>query len=619
MCGIAGIYSFKNNITAQIPYISRCIKTMQHRGPDAEGIWHNNENYITAFVRLAIRDLSEHGNQPMHSQCGNYCITFNGEIYNSDKFISPLKKKGVEFRSSSDTEVLLYSIIHFGIRYVLDEFDGMFAFAFYDKQKDELILARDRLGIKPLYVGLDTANHLVYSSQYDHVINFETFKNEGFDYNAIGTCLQLGFMPDNAGVVSKTFLFPHGYYAIVNPRGFQKYLYYIYHANDKIQSGAAISEEVFNSSVQRQLVSDVPVGTYLSGGVDSSLITLWCNQTQNITAFTIGTDDEATNEKDDAMFFANEHNIPHQVSTITEADLFHVVKDNFEAYTEPFADFSSLPTLLLSKHASQFVKVILSGDGPDELFWGYNRNVKAMQTGKKFFEPKLLLLAEAAFSKISGTKQHVNKRMVESSSFALFYYKSLFTFGGEAWIDKIYAPKCSNAFFLEQLQQWTKYDDESCTYMNIVRELEMNIHLQRILLKVDRASMYYSLEARVPYLGNDVLDASLFLSANDCIHDNIGKYNLKNILAEKTKEQYAFRQKRGFLVPMKDWLRKSLRKDVEEKLMNMPAELSSAFNKNQLQKLLHQHMTEEKDFSGIIWALYALVNWNHIHRNKYKN
>lgn len=613
MCGIVGIYSFKKNIQHKEAYLRDCLMSMRHRGPDSDGIW-GHQNYITGFVRLAIRDLSPSGNQPMISECGNYCITFNGEIFNAEKFVQQLKQRGVHFKSTSDTEVLLYSLIHFGKDFVLREFDGMFAFAFYNVLANELLLARDRVGIKPLYIGFNKQDDVIFSSQYDHIIRYDNLRYEGINQQAVGNYLQLGYMSPKQGIIKNTIILPHGHYATITNSGFHIHQYYLYnstHTKNELEKG--VTESLIEDVVKSQLISDVPVGSFLSGGVDSSLITLKANQVQTIQAFTIGTNDPNTDEKAAAAWFANKFNIEHHIKSITEVDLVNTIDANFKAYSEPFADFSSIPTLLVAEHASKKVKVVLSGDGPDELFWGYQRNLKMLKKASIFYTSDFNKLINFSLGKLKLQNATVDKRMLFSRSFANYYYKSLFTYGGDIWISSIFKEKPSINFFqslLDNLYSKATYDDT----LNIVRDIEMNIHLQRILLKVDRASMFHSLEARVPYLSNPILDASIFSNAKNCIQNNVGKYNIKTILAKSTGEDYVFKQKKGFLIPMHLWIRDTLSKDVTESILNMPTELADAFDLVALKKLLNAHMKNGEDFSGIIWAVYALVKWYNYHR-----
>jgi asparagine synthase (glutamine-hydrolysing) len=375
-----------------------------------------------------------------------------------------------------------------------------------------------------------------------------------------------------------------------------------------------ISEDIFECATQSQLVSDVPVASYLSSGIDSGLISMWANKHQHVKAFTIGTDDEYTNEHDAAVSFAKSSHIDQCIYDIKENDFLKLINDYFKSHSEPFADFSSVPSLLLSKLVAPSYKVILSGDGPDELFWGYDRNIKYMQSSNKYFNSKWKLSGELAFAKLSGNKTVVNRRMVASKDYYSYYYSSLFTYGS-VLIPSLFKEKCAEAFFAEEIKKAYDSHNPADCYMYIMRDMEMNINLQRILLKVDRSGMYNSVEVRVPYLSNNIIDAALHEKWTNHICGKHGKYFLKKILAARAGKDYAFKPKKGFLMPMQKWLRQSIKDDVREKILNMPSELDCVFKHKALEKLLHKHINEGKDYSGIIWAIYSLVNWHHLHRN----
>lgn len=613
MCGIAGVFSYKENIEAQRPFIDWSLCTMHHRGPDADGVWSNGKNYMAGFVRLSIRDLSAHGNQPMLSSCGGHAISFNGEIYNTALFRQKLERLGASFQSSTDTEVVLYGLIHWGVDYVLEQFDGMFAFAYFNENKNELVLARDRSGIKPLYIG-HSAEGVVYSSQYDHIMAHPYISNNTINSNALGMYLQLGYVPEDAGAINGTFLLPHGYYVSVTEKGVTKHRYFKYPLE---QAGAIKSfEQVIADSVQAQLVSDVPVGTFMSGGVDSPLVSYYANKHTPLQSFTIGVDDAAMDESKAAEEYANIFGTDHKCRTITEADLLATIRDNTKAYTEPFADFSSIPTLVLSKFARQYVTVALSGDGGDELFWGYPRNLRMLTEGMAFKYNKPQRLLSFAKEKLTGGKRTVRKRHLQVNDFAEYYYRSLFIYGAEAGVSKLFLHQPDNAFFLDQFyKEDNDYAVTEDNIMNIVRQLEFNLHLQRILIKVDRASMYHSLEVRVPLLSNGVIDYSSSLSHRQCIKDGQGKYNLKELLAQKSSERLVYQPKKGFVIPIDKWLRSELRHDLEDKLMNMPHELAVHFNHSHLQSLLNQHIHQQQNHGWMLWAIYSLVNWHTEHRN----
>lgn len=595
-------------------YFSWCLGTMKRRGPDRQKIWHNGENYITAFARLAIRDLSEQGDQPMLSDCKNCCISFNGEIYNTDELKQKLRPYRSCFQSTSDTEVLLYSLMHLGVDTTLSITDGMFAFAFFDARQNRLVLARDRMGIKPLYIGTSSKG-IVYSSQYDHIINHSFFKNEPFNETAIASYLFLGYMAENSGVVNNTCLLPHGHYIVAENGNINTRNYYNYPVS-AIQPTKSL-EEVLQTSVQKQLVSDVPAGTFMSGGVDSNLVTYFANRHQNFQSFTIGVHDDAMNEAEQAKIFAGIFHADHYCKYVTTHDLLELMEENASAFTEPFADYSSLPTLLLSKFAREKITVALSGDGGDELFWGYRRNVNAFNHfelyGKKLMMRRLTLLAQ----KIKAPSSVNVWRHWDHKNFIDYYYSSLSITGALYWLPQICRIKPSAPFFYCKSSSLFYEGMDITSVMNLTRKMEMDLHLQRILLKVDRASMHHSLETRVPFLSNAMLEHSLSYSYSDCVKGEQGKLPLKKALAAKTADHLVFQPKKGFTVPIDKWIREGIQQVVREKLMEMPSHLSVFFNKNKLQELLSQQMSGKNNCGWLIWALYSLVAWDSTHRNKY--
>ncbi len=611
MCGITGIYNFKRS-ALQKDFVSRCLVTMHHRGPDSQCIWDNGENYITGFCRLAIRDLSVNGNQPMLSLCGNYCITFNGEIYNTNILKNLLRPFKTSFVSTSDTEILLYSIIHLGIKQTLELTDGIFAFAFYDVKKNSLILARDRVGIKPLYMG-SGANGVVYSSQYDHIINHPFFKKESINVSAIGAFLSLGYIPENHGAVTNTALLLHGHYYIIENGTVNCHKYYDYPLT---QTGSISNlDEVLYSAVQSQMVSDVPLGTFMSGGVDSTLVTYFANKQAPINSFTIGIRNHPMDESGAAQEFADIFRTQHHCKFISPADLLQLVNDNTRAFSEPFADFSSLPTLMLSKFAREKVTVALSGDGGDELFWGYPRNISALRSIKFYTGYAINRKGKLLVAKIKNRRAVNVSRHWKEKDFLSYYYHTLFVTGALQWLQHIFTDEALDDYYYASLKNSHTQLDTTGDYMNVARKLEVDTHLQRILLKVDRASMYHSLEVRVPLLSNALLDESAAYNYQACIRNGQGKINLKESLIKKTNEQLVIKPKKGFVIPMADWIRSDLKNDITEKILNMPAHLGCMFSKPQLEKLINDHMAKNNDWSWLLWAIYSLVSWDAHHRN----
>lgn len=615
MCGIAGMYNFTRGDLYR-NYFQACVKTMKHRGPDDDDIWDNNENYIAAFVRLSIRDLSINGRQPMFSADKNFCISFNGEIYNTDELKNLLKPYHISYHSSSDTETLLYSIIHLGIEKTLSVADGIFAFAWYDLKKNSLILARDRVGIKPLYAGI-SENGVVYSSQYDHIINHPYFKENTLCASAVGNYLQFGYVPEDMGAIANTKLLLHGYYYVVEDNKVKEFPYYKYGTHTTTRDKKDLAETLSNA-VQSQLVADVPVGTFMSGGVDSTLVTYYANKKQPVQSFTIGVKDSAMDESAVANDFAAIFGTKHLAEFIDSGAFKQLINDHIKAFSEPFADYSSLPTLLLSAFTRKKVTVALSGDGGDELFWGYPRNVRALSLipfyKKKLMSRRLSLVT----SKIKQPSRVDVRRHWHIQNFTDYYYSSLEITGAVQWLPKIFNGTIRPTSFFEEIKSDSYKETSADALMNVARRLEVDIHLQRILLKVDRASMYHSLEVRVPFLNNDMLDLSEQYHYSDCIEGNIGKANLKSLLASYTSKELVYKPKQGFTVPLHDWLRKDLKNDVAEKIMYMPSHLSAMFNRKALLQLYNEYLNGADDTGWLVWAIYALVLWDAEHRNKIK-
>ncbi len=616
MCGIVGIYNFKKK-EAELSYVNWCLSAMKHRGPDAQTIWQNNKNYITGFARLAIRDLSVNGNQPMLSDCGNYCISFNGEIYNTGYVKKLLEPYRSSYKSTSDTELLLYALVHLGIDRTLEIIDGIFAFAFYDGRNDKLILARDRVGVKPLYLGISNEG-IVYSSQYDHIINHKYFKDEPLSGTSIATYLSLGYMPENDGIINKTRLFPHGHYAVAEKSSINFKCYYRYPLHSENDNKNDF-EEIFANAVNEQLVSDVPVGTFMSGGIDSTLVSYFANQNKHIHSFTIGVKDNSMDESSAAAKFADIFKTKHFCKFIGDQDFQQLINDNVAAFSEPFADFSSIPTLLVSSFAKEKVTVALSGDGGDELFWGYPRNKKALDMIPFYLKSPLSRRFDLVYSKLKNYSSTDLSRHWNHTDFFDFYYSTLFTTGAITEVPNICKADASKTFFFEELIKHLNGEQKNVTgLMNVVRKMEMDIHLQRILLKVDRASMFHSLEVRVPFLSNAMLEHSLSYTYKNCIEGSQGKMNLRKSLMKKAGEELVLKPKKGFVIPIDDWIRGGLKNEITEKLLDMPESLSKFFNREKLEGLLKSHMDDSHNKGWFIWSIYSLVQWEFVHRNKYK-
>lgn len=608
MCGIVGVWN-SQPINNQDNYLQWALADMQHRGPDSSGVFQNN-NYACGFVRLAIRDLSASGNQPMHSLCNRYVLVFNGEIYNADEYKLKLINLGYVFRSSSDTEVLLNGLKEWKEDFI-KELNGIFAFAFYDKQENELILARDRMGIKPLYVGY-TTDGIVFSSQYNHVVKHDWFAGKTLNRWGLQQYLSFGYMPHGQTIIDEIEMLEQGTYWLVNTSTIQKKHYYNLVVKDSLIEDPSNWDLNLRSAMDAQMISDVPLGTFLSGGVDSPIVAAMASSKRSIQSFTIGAEDKQVDESAIASMYAKHFNTQHHTCYLKQSNLINYLQKFEAAFSEPFGDISAIPTLALSEFAKQNVTVALSGDGGDELFWGYPRNINQARLSKNLHLPKWKKIQLLLAGKIAG-KAKISRRAFVEKHFNTFYIQSLFIPGAANFLKNIFEVDNDAMFKYYQHSTIQEPISEEEIFQQI-RILELKHHLPRILLKVDRASMFNSLEVRVPMLDNLFIDHALSLSFKNCIHQKKGKYPLKQWLANQTQTVLPFSEKKGFVIPLKDWINIEMRKEIEEKILDMPQALAIEFNRQALEQLLKKHQSHEVDLSWMIWTIYSLSAWYNKHK-----
>ncbi len=632
MCGFVGVLSYHQKAEEQVPFVKWANETMQHRGPDSEGIW-NNEEIALGFRRLAIRDLHDAADQPMHSSCQRYVIVFNGELYGINMLRQELMtQQDVKFLTTSDTEVLLYSLIHKGVEKTLQEIDGIFAFAFYDKQDQSLIIARDRSGVKPLYI-LKSHQGIVLSSQYDHISN-HGWNTKEIDPSALKSYLQFGYIPNGYALYKGTYSLPNGSYQVIKQDQIDEPVFY-YEYGKYLQTKSTSDKtlgSVLDSEVANQLVSDVPVGVFLSGGVDSPLVANSASKQQpNISSFTINIDDKRYSEGEIASQYADKFDITSYMKTINYEDLYALIEDNIKAYSEPFNDFSSLPTLMVSSMAKEHVTVCLSGDGGDELFYGYDINKSYLSLVKrinKFGKISKLSMALSILKSCFGGRFGISRgllsqHLLKYSSLEEYYVSMNSVWGGKHFADyfmdvDLYLPK-SLEKYLDEVQEDINTLESK---MDVARKIDVELHLPRILLKVDRASMYHSLEVRVPILGKEMLDLSQTFSFSENIVNvegtDHGKYPLKELLSNISDSKLPFMPKKGFTIPLVDWLKGPLKDDIYETLQNMPDELSIHLKKEKTEYFLEQFYNEKNFNPWPIWGLFTLVKWHEFHTSQFE-
>lgn len=617
MCGITGMVVRDGLTDDDRIEVDALAELMARRGPDDVGAWDDGVACALGFRRLAIIDLSQGGHQPMVSDDGRDVVVFNGEIYNYRMLRRELEGRGRRFRSTSDTEVVLQSLQEWGVD-ALARFNGMFAIAWYQLERRELLLARDPVGIKPLSWWW-SPEAFVFGSQYDQVIRHRRCDRDDVDPEALGLYLRLGYLPAPYGLLRGTGQVEPGHWLAVRPgeaptTGCFRPLPTAPPPGERL-TGRAAEEAVrdaVDEAVARQLVADVPVGVFLSGGVDSPLVAgaMVDHVDGPVSAFSIGTDDPVSDESEAARTYARHFGVDHHLRVITGMDALAMVDDVAAAYTEPFGDYSSFPTLMVSALAAEHGKVVLSGDGGDELFWGYPRFAKVRQARRWFSLPRAARVAAYAASK----PLPVAKRPARGILFPTIgdWYLDAHSGLRDADLaafapDLLDVPPSLDLFDLPGLPT----DDELLQW---VRHNELRCHLPMVLHKVDRASMHHSLEVRVPLLDLELCELAARVDPSASLHGSVGKVVLRKALAQRIPPEQIPVAKKGFTVPLATWLREDLRPVFEDRVLGPDAFPAGAFDREQLRRWYGEHLSGRLDRTRGLWNLLALQLWAERHR-----
>jgi asparagine synthase (glutamine-hydrolysing) len=610
MCGICG-YITKNNIDKSI--LKMMNDTITYRGPNDEG--YSTEcsksglNISLAHKRLSILDLSSLGHQPMESIDKQVILIFNGEIYNFKDIKNELINKGYEFKSTSDTEVIIYSYKQWGLD-CFKKFNGMFAIALYDREFDELYLVRDRVGVKPLYYYF-VEEQLVFASELKPILKYPYFKKE-IDNNSIAAYLSFGFIAAPHTIFKNTYKLQPGHILKFKNNKIIDICYWDINKAFKTDKFDFKNENQFikeldylmNSSVKYRMISDVPVGAFLSGGIDSSLVTaiMQNNSMNKVKTFTIGFEEKGYNEaihaKKVAKYLGTEHYEEYLSLNKIEELIFQMPK----FYDEPFSDPSQLATFLVSQIAKKQVTVALSGDGGDELFCGYDKYYTALRL-KKF---KLISYLSKAIISKNPNSILFNRKLAKLS-----YLTDDINVINSNYLT-------SNLFILKILKNSYKVKDKyfnniNCDEFNIQEKYmyqDMITYLpDDILTKVDRASMAVSLEGR-----NPILDYRIVEFAFRCPHklksNKDSKYLLRKLLYKYVPRDLVDRPKQGFAVPVYKWLHEGYRKYIDIYFNKEYILKQGIFNYEEVQNLIRL-FDKNKDvyIDSLVWKMFMFQIW----------
>ncbi len=621
MCGIAG-YISKSRVAEEVIY--SMLESIKHRGPDSDGTWQDTQtNVVLGHKRLAILDLSESGHQPMISHSGRYVITLNGEIYNYLELKSEIESENnINWKGSSDTEVLLELIELYGLKVALEKCIGMFAFALYDKNELKLFIARDRIGEKPLYYFTDT-HSFVFASELKPIMKFPSFNKE-INSTALNEFLNLSYINHPNSIFENTYKLEPGYYLDleVNNFTFTKHCYWDSDKLSKFGDGIELDlsyeesvnklDNLIENSVKMQMRTDVPFGAFLSGGVDSSLVValMQKNSTTKINTFSIGFEDKRYDESVFAKSVADHIGTNHTDLILTNDDLSKVVSLIPKMYDEPFADSSQIPTYLVSKLAKEKVTVSLSGDGGDELFYGYNHyflfyKILSFTSGIKEIPLKLFIkFIKSLFG---------NKLYFLSKELNINNYNKILNFIKEKDLIekyKIYFNLLTNSILINNNIIQDKNKPNYILKSDVFGYYDIKtILVNDILVKVDRAAMYNSLETRVPFLDKEVVEFSLRLPYNYKYRNNKTKSVLRDVLYRYVPSNLIERKKQGFSIPIENWLRNELKSNVLELLSDERILKQGIFKLEEIKKIKNEFYIDKVNRNVLIWNLFIFQQW----------
>jgi asparagine synthase (glutamine-hydrolysing) len=655
MCGITGFIQSPSvgaeGLKAQALDMA---KALQHRGPDSFGVWVDAEcGLALAHRRLAILDLSENGAQPMLSVSGRWVLNYNGEIYNHRALRAALQAAGaqIQWRGHSDTEVMLAAIEHWGLDQALRRFVGMFAFALWDRQERRLHLARDRFGEKPLYYSV-AGRALLFGSELGALQRYSGWRGT-VDRDALTLLLRLKSIPapfsiyrdvrklppaslisfevGDAAKTSLSYPEPRCYWdlqATIDRSLNNRF------AGTRLEAVDAL-DELLRSAVKERMEADVPLGAFLSGGVDSSTIValMQAQSSRPIKTFTVGFDEQIYNEAPYASAVAQHLGTDHSNLYVSSADVLAVIPQLPTIYDEPFADSAQVPSFLVSKFARQHVTVSLSGDGGDELFGGYNRYLLAPNLRRAIrYLPrasrKLLARAVAGVSPrhwdalfntlgkalplrhrlpMAGDLLHKGAAMLSTEDVSQLYLNLISQWKSPAGVViGSHEPDTT----VQQLAQWAATLD----WQHGMMALDTAWYLPSdVLVQLDRASMAVSLESRVPFLDPSVFEFAWRLPLNYKLHDGQGKWPLRQVLYKYVPRELIDRPKMGFGMPIDVWLRGPLREWAESLLSETRLNREGFFNSSEIRLKWAQHLNHTHNWHYELWNVLMFQQWHEAH------
>lgn len=657
MCGIAGFLTYSTPASkgskdraspdaSKVRLAEAMISTIRHRGPDASSVWQSENGAATlAHARLSIIDLQTTGNQPMHGASGRYSVVYNGEIYNFKQIREELVSLGVsDWRGTSDTEVLLAAVQQFGLEKTLERLVGMFAIALWDSELQRLSLVRDRFGEKPLYVS-NSSSELVFASELPALLKHPSIQAT-ISPHSVQQYLQNGCVPAPFSIYERVFKLDPGSVLHIGKDGSTesaRYWSVSAMAERGIENTFAGSENdavdtlhsLLGRSVSGQMISDVSLGAFLSGGIDSSLITALMQEQSSVpvNTFSIGFSHADFDEAPYAADVAKTLGTHHSELYVSDADVVNLVPKMSEIYSEPFADSSQIPTVFVSALAKKSVTVALSGDAGDELFCGYNRYLFAASQWPRLAKlppslrgamaSGLTLFSEDSLNRIGarlpvikhwsrpGEKIHRSADLLNCPD-----VRSLYAGLSQVW-------KAPNEVLMHAMNEgddaqsyrphWSLGNNEPPDGADAAQWMmfaDQTGYLHNdILTKVDRAAMSVSLETRTPFLDHRVAEFAWSLPSDLRIRNNKAKWLLRSLLGRYLSQKQIERPKMGFSIPLHDLLRGPLKEWASSQLSPNRLSDENWFDPEVVQKLWHSHLSGESNEVHKLWPILMFQSW----------
>ena len=628
MCGIAGFVDFKRRSSEDL--LRKITSTLYHRGPDGEGVYFNEVPQAQIGLghrRLSIIDLSECGSQPMHYN--GLHIIFNGEVYNFAEIRAELEKKGHHFHGHSDTEVIMHAYNEWGIE-AIQQWKGMFAVVIYDEVKNELIIIRDRAGVKPVYYYWQEGL-LLFASELKALVAHPGFKKE-LDPNAVASYLQYGYVSYPHCIYKNTYKLPAAncLKLELKTQGISTLKYwnvYDHYNKPKIDisfvEALQETEKVLQKAFNYRMVADVPVGVFLSGGFDSSCVTalLQKDRMEKIKTFTIGTTDKGLDEAPYAKQIAKHLGTDHTEYYCTHKEALDIIPELPFYYDEPFADSSAIPTILVSRLARKKVTVALSADAGDEVFAGYNRYDYLLKYGGR-----LQSIPKVVRKVVAGVMENVSAENIpyfnKKNNFQSRYQKirNLLNDPSPAEmlknLSQVFTTEDINALFSKHVIELStahvshELKPEFYDPLSYMMAVDYQTYMaDDILQKVDRATMSVSLEGREPFLDQSVIEWAAQLPNDFKYHNGDKKYIIKQLVYQYIPKEIMERKKMGFAIPVQDWLVTELKELVLEYLSERKLAEHKLFNTAYIQNLLQSFFNGRTDLYLKVWYLLMFQMW----------